>query len=410
MRIEVGEKRGGYLHPSVFMWIFLYIYFIICSFLVIPGIKEEFWMPKNAVFVTGGLILLSWNFMVTENNIIKFSNKWAMALVIYISVVFGYFFFIPIIFNNSLGKVTWNVWNFLPTINTIIAVFLIKFLVESTVSFRPWVDFAKVACWCMAIFSFVVITQYFGIDPFYTEANGWYIQKGRWDGIPKNATIVTFLGNDFLSANYIAVLAPLCLIFQQLRYKIFLALAIISLVLIKSITGILALSFGCLVYFGLTNQYWKFFLGLAALILLGVWSFIRHPEFLSSTGRLEVWPDFIKASFDNIYTGHGLGSFMMMKYKNLAGKTYLSAHNELIQIFYEGGIILVGIVMGYFIDFAKRVVFSKPTILSVGYLSALASYLVFCMTGFPLHIASLALIGILLIASLEAQIRGEKYV
>ena len=50
------------LVPFTLMWISIYILFILCSVFFIPRVLDEWLIPKNAIFTTGGLIIIASTF------------------------------------------------------------------------------------------------------------------------------------------------------------------------------------------------------------------------------------------------------------------------------------------------------------------------------------------------------------
>jgi len=53
-----------------------------------------------------------------------------------------------------------------------------------------------------------------------------------------------------------------------------------------------------------------------------------------------------------------------------------------------------------------RIIMAKESMLLIGYTSALVSFLVISLGGYTFHIAPFALIGIILISGIEAQLQG----
>ena len=88
----------------------------------------------------------------------------------------------------------------------------------------------------------------------------------------------------------------------------------------------------------------------------------------------------------------------------------MHAHNEWIQILHDGGIFMVVLVIGYLTDLIRRIFYTNPSTLLIGYIVGMVSFIVISCAGFPLRIGSLALIGVLYITCLEILTRGDSYV
>src|SRR3990167_6911713 len=401
------------------MWILFYIVIVLCSITFVPDMPLLFhvpntdaiwWPPKNAVFMIGSLMVIGASVMSPRLVKRHFYSFWLGLIFIYFSLGFGFYFFKALLFVNENGKTAFNVWNYLPTLNFIIGFFLIKTLFENFEKIRL-VQLAKIFSWLAAGFSIVAIFQYIGIDQFFSTNPNYFVEKGYWEAMPGNPTMVTFMGNKFLSANFIALTAPMCLVFKDLRYKIFWFMALIAIVLLKSALSMVAFGLSFFLYLFLTRNFkWlMIILGFLFFYLFLVWQiYPKYFEYFSLSGRFDNWIMAFKDSLKTFYFGAGLGSFGHQMYMSGDGRHFMHAHLEWLQFLKEGGIVLVFLVCAYLNDLIKRIIATPPVIMLIGFISVLCSFLVIMSGGFPLRIAPLALVGLITIAALEYLTRGEE--
>lgn len=390
------------------MWILLYITIILTSVAIIPAqVPDIFWIPKEAVYTMLSFSLIGYSFFANVPARISFYNRWIGILLIYAIVSFGWFFYLPLLFpvNNQFQ---WNVWNIRPTLNFLSGLLLIKILVEHTDSLYRWVVTAKVLCWMAAIFSVYALLQWCGIDQIFGASEIIFTNSGR----NRPEIMMTFFGNKFLTSNYLAMISPLCLMFKEFRYKVMYSLIFLTLCLTDTALSMVAFLAGLLGYLLWMRKYLFFVLMVCVSVGVLIVMSMVYPEFLSNSGRTDLW----KIIFNDIvqkhlvFTGAGLGSFP--RAYHAGALQAMSAHNEFLQMFKEVGLIFIGIVVVYLVSLTRKVwsyYKRNNSMLTIGYGCALLTYFVICLGGFPLRIAPLALIGILYIACLEAQIQGENY-
>lgn len=396
------------------MWIVLKILIILGSILIYPPIKDAFWRPKEWVFLTLGFIFLASCWFNTTQYIFK--NKWLSALFIWVVLCFGYYFLRPIAFAGE--NTVWNIWTLLPTFNVILTILLIRHLVEYTDNLNRWLDITKILCWMGVGFSIYAIAQFFGLDQIFPKGGKIEITHTEWIG--KSSRMFTFFGNKMLSSNYIACITPLFLIFKQKKYYIGLGISLIALVLFRSTFNIGVALLGILVVLFLQGK-WKICIGtlLVVMILFGI--FIEKsdfkqslPKFPSCSGRTELWITAIKKGSDKLFTGHGVGA-LERDYTNISLKPYRwhSSHNIIIDIFYDGGLIGLVLVIGYFCSLIKRSYYfflESKSMLFIGLCGAMTSYFLMSMGSFPHKIAPLLLMGILYISAIEVHLSEKRRV
>ena len=337
-----------------------------------------------------------------------FRNKWVGALLIYVSFLFIWKYMFPIVFNRAEGIFFINFWTVRQFINAILGIFMLITIVEN-VNYKTFINISKFLCWMGFLFAVYGILQYLKLDPFFLNNSQWRFPSHVED--PK-IFMVTFMNNKFLSSHYVALLAPLCLMFKDLRYKIMFLTMGVMVVLTTTLTSITAYFCSLLLYLFFTGKKKMFFGLLAVCISVTVWIFLNKPSLFSFSGRMEIWSIVLKDIYEkkNILFGDGLGSFSNTKYmlKNLHA---IHAHNEYIQFLKEGGLVLVVIVFGYLITLFRRLIpflYNNINSMIICYILGLLSYLIISIGGFPLRIAPLALILIIYLAGIEYQLNQRR--
>lgn len=379
------------------MWNILIALFILCSVIVIPNTADNFWIPKSAVFLIGGFIMLGVNFISQKERTLVFKNKWIGLILIYTILSFGWYFYKPIIFAKDGQKVLWNIWNFLPSLNIILAIFMVKDLVEYTDNLSRWVRIAKVLCWVCFSFSVYAFLQFLGLDQIFTK-------DLKWINSTKSTYMISFIGNSMHTANFIAMLSPLCLIFKDLRYKIFYLSAFIVLILINSIISLVAFIIGFLVYLFFMKKFKWIVCILLWLVALSIFVYHYYPQYFSFSGRFELWKLVLMDWKAKPYTGWGIGSLLTRQIRDSTTSLALAVENDYLEILHNGGLILLVLVCGYLINLFKRIIMAKDNILLAGYTISFIVYLVLGMGSFIISIFPLALVGIIYISALETQI------
>src|SRR3990167_368178 len=376
------------------MWYILSILFILSSVAILPNAVDNFWIPKDAVFLMGGFFLLGYNFISNKERTLIFKNKWIGLILIYLMLSFGWHFFLPILTAKAGQRVFWNVWNFLPTINVILGILLLKDFVEYTDGLNRWVAIARMLCWVGFGYSVYALLQFFGLDQIFTKDLKW--------SSPNH--MITFMGNSMHSANFIAILSPLCLIFKGMRYKIFYALSFVILILINSTISMVGFIAGLTLYLLFTKRFKVLAWVGVALFVLGVLLWMYYPQYFSFSGRFELWKITLIAWKEKAITGLGLGGFGMKMYKDCTGSIAIACTNDYLQIIHDGGLILLILVFGYLANLFKRIIMAKDNILLVGYVSSFVAYLVVAGGSFIIWIAPMALIGLIYISAIETQV------
>ena len=390
------------------MWNIIYIFVVLISVIYLPEqlngsdiqFKDAFWIPKELVFMIGSSVVIGYYF--SENkNIGSLKNR-------IFGIIFGFIvissllrFMLPLIFNGINGRIFWNLFLIRPTINFILGSFLVYVLVSGS-TIENWVKLSKLFAYLGFGFACYAILQWCGIDQIFGKADFNYT-NGIFE---RKILMVTFLANNFLTSNFISVLSPFCLMFKETRFKIFYIVCGAAILLTQTTIAFVSYFIGLFVYLLMNRKFKVLFVtcGLSLIMFFVMCKFDR--TFMSDTGRYTLWWNIITTNSLPFF-GNGTGSFIIAGFTS--GKLQaLHAHNEWLQFYYEGGLVLVVMSLMYMFDLIKRIwseYIENNSIILIGFTSAFFSYLVVMSGGFPLRIASLALIFILIISCLESLTR-----
>jgi len=160
------------------------------------------------------------------------------------------------------------------------------------------------------------------------------------------------------------------------------------------------------------------FLGAAGLLAPIAWAWFQADE------RYAVWHMTWLAWQQQAWLGAGIGDFfvtfyaqwpqtqqhLLATYQNIPNSRWAWAHNDLLQVLRELGIIGViplvcwGVML--FRDAFRKVMMAKPPhdVLHAGWLSAFIVLLMLSGTYMPWHLATSALFGLVIVAMCEAPI------
>lgn len=367
--------------------------------------KDPFWLSKNLLFTLLGLMFIGYGYITEKKR--TFNNLWLGLIFIYISLHFGWFFIKPLMLADINSKITWNLWNFLPTLNCIIGLVLIKTLVESETK-RKYLDIANFLCWSGFILSIYAIIQFLGIDQIFNSNLNW-VMEATPRVLGKSFEpyrMVLFFGNKMQTAVYLACLSPLCLMFKDFRYKLFYIVICLAVLLTKSYLGIICVTTGFLSYLVFTKRFRLALSGAGVCIVMFFILLRLHPSFFNLYGKLGLYKQVFLDGCKTFFTGSGIGVFPFLNYD--IGNYWLKDLGfELLQAFREGGIILVILISGYFINLGWRLFKSEKNMLLIGYTVSLITWLIAGLGGYTVHLAPFGLIGILYISSLETQIQED---
>lgn len=355
------------------------------------------YIPKEIAFFFISSLIISYSFINRKVNGARLYNKYLFAFMAFLVFQFVWYFYKPIALIDTYGEYGFKMSIVRPFINIFIGVMLLKVLVESLVN-KEWISIFKFLTWIGFLLSVYSILQWFGID----WSNGM-IEVNYINDIPENKQLMyTFLSHRTLTAAYIALIAPLCLMFKENKYKLFLLVMAVSLALSDSLVAILAFIVSLALFFLISKKFKIFliiiFISIAGLFLLNK----THQDFFATSGRVALWK---QASIDVLkekpFIGYGLGSFSR-KYDN--STIILFAHNDYIQGLSTGGIPLLLILIAYTMSLLYRGISNVAKdyfIMDISLFCCLVSLIIISNGTFLFHYPPLAVLGILYISYIE---------
>jgi len=347
------------------------------------------------VFIILGIIFIASSWLSRNKERTTFYSPWISFILIYFALHFGWMFLKPLFINDARGMVVWNMWTIIPTINVFLGIIMVQTLVEYTDDYQRWINVAKVLVWLGFGLSCYGLLQHFGLDQIFKNTRKLF-----------DIQVVMFFGNPMLAGHFLAIIAPLPLMFKGLRYiLIYLTMGIVCY-LTGSDAAIGVFVFSSLVFLALSHR-WGWLISYATLALCGgLWQILHKPSFLDLSGRLLLWKGVLNFCKEAPLTGFGLGHFFNRHFNpdpEIISWAH-TAHNEFLEILHDWGIVGLVLVVGYLFFLFRRLrlmLLVDRSIILNGFASAFIGYLLIAQVGFPLRIAPLALIGILYIACLE---------
>jgi hypothetical protein len=178
-------------------------------------------------------------------------------------------------------------------------------------------------------------------------------------------------------------------------HKTALACLLMALATRSAVTVFSAVICG-VVYFWLHRKYLTVWLMSMSALLVGALGFLNRESFtfFSDTGRLTAWRLVFLESLDAPWLGHGFDSFakfFAFKFQLILVRPWNQAHQEILQLFFELG--LVGVFFAYWIfaDFAIGARKRDLTPHAEAWLLVCVVGLANSLANFSFHIAPLAL-------------------
>ena len=360
--------------------LFLYFLIIIVPFMTYPlsinGITIHPRKIREVCFYSFAIVICSF----------LQKSKWLRYLIIWCLLNWWLNFFMP---NESYVILT-NI------LSALIIYIGMKKLVE--IGFLKIDIILRIIC-LMALFQFSWVTmQAFNIDPIFYPVTA--------TGAPYLAAkmpLCGWSGNPVLLSSFFA-----CSVFLFLHYfkinnrPLLFFLISFPILFLRSATVAISFTAGGLFY--LVNRY-KFsrktlWAGLTmAMFLILFFIFVKHPN----TDRWLIWKRLIVDGIKIrplVGTGLSMFSRLMIIDKRTATQ-WFEAHNDYLQMILElgtiGFILFSGFIISRFIKFFK----SEKNNKQICIMSCLVAFLVSATSLFPMHIAQLSFIAIILLVTLE---------
>jgi hypothetical protein len=304
------------------------------------------------------------------------------------------------------------------------AVFI--FFVSSFVSLAPYLSFNAFILIVPAAYLFIAFTKSdyepiinFVVAAFFIQITFGVLQMFGKDTLMNiNRPEPIFLGSVMQNMRFgslMAIMAPLLVY----RNKLFLIPLAIAAVLVESAGFGLALIAGVATYLMMTHSHeWRlwFFIGAMGGLAYLLWDHGSVTTALSC-GRIPVWGDIIRTwvmntlycdvkplvgpiDWKSILFGRGMdtfiGLFPLFKHE---GNPFWQAHNCHLQLLWEGGVVVYGVLATYIVNLIRRV-WSKPLLVA-----GLVSMAVNMFFAFPTRQTSTMYMMIAFIALCEKEAR-----
>lgn len=230
--------------------------------------------------------------------------------------------------------------------------------------------------------------QRVGMDQFFHLT-------GSESGLLTTTSMITTMGNPLLTSNFLALVAPLCLMFKPqgryLAYFLFLSLVIVLCGNTSSLIGVVCGSTTVLVL----RRAWRYLLisgVLFVLGVLGVWIQGALATWLDGSQRLEIWTNGWQTLCAQRlwWTGLGLGSVAsatVQRYWN-----YGTLHNDYLQLLFEIGGIGLGLVIASLVALGRQIFRAPMTTVLAAWCGVLVSSGIIAGLSFPLFVAPLAMV------------------
>ena len=372
----------------------------------LPTHLNGFWAPKAAVWTTGWFLLAS-------------SGWWAPAMrstphLPWLGMLMAWMLmrFCWQLYPNQLmmpGTVERAVvmrWPMaaLPTMLTAFASFLaLEALVRHSDYLLRWQRVAMWLGWTAGLVALYGVAQLLHLDPLQLGSQATMGRAGA-SNVP-----ITVFGNQGLTAQYLAIVAPLCLIFRPWVYRIFYGLMAVVILASTSLTSVIALWVSTLIVLAYRRCWWLC-LSLVGIALVGVvYVHLTHQAatIYTPSDRLVMWSQawtVWKAAPLLAWTGFGLGAVESAHINGFWGWAHL--HCEPLQIIFELGVIGGGLLMGFLITVGHRLWVMPKSLASMGWIASLVSFSLISLVNFPLRIGATLMLGVLSLAAVLSYHEG----
>src|SRR3990167_5259616 len=266
----------------------------VVSLITFPTKANGFWFPKDMAWLVGSFLLASsqwWN-PPSRPSLRLPALGWLFAWVM---LSFSWFVLWPQLtipqaevgLQRAVGM-RWYVSPILPTLTWVGSLLALDAMVRHTDTLQRWQRVALHLVRIASVLSILVISQAAHLNPFSTFFQ--VASNSAWPDKPFGV-----LGNTTVMGNFLAILAPLCLMFQDKRSRIgCFGLILVAIILTNSISSLGAVWIASLIVWGLQAR-WRWVWGSIGLLCLGLlasWFLLPSNfllSYLSPHGRWEIW-------------------------------------------------------------------------------------------------------------------------
>jgi len=280
---------------------------------------------------------------------------------------------------------------FLPFFNFLCIVILFDVLTTyvNKEFFNKFIKYFSIPFLIILVYS---VVQQLGLDQFYRSIDLSLRTVN-------NNEVVGIIGNPMHNSHFIVICLPVLFMFKGWVRKLLILFTLFVILLTRSSSGfILAL---VVILFGqlfLKIFNWKeIILGIILGLIVGVLKFhslddaIKH--FTFSSGRFEVWKNYIPVFIKKPLTGWGLGVINELSLqKQFFNWRHL--HLEYYHFAVELGLIAVGIAFWGIVDYFRKFKSAVKDDVTVVMASMFLGFLLTSLFGYPMHLWILSVLGI----------------
>ena len=265
--------------------------------------------------------------------------------------------------------------------------------------------------------SLYIFVQVAGYDQFFSLAPESRNRDIHW---LVQAHVGGFMGQATIVAPFLAMLLPLTLLIRKYTFTVIIAIAL-GLTMSKIAIG--AGVIGLTTYFFLSRRRFYKIFGTILIVLcvgVGIFYLTQHKDkdlkevfHAESNGRVDVWKGIledIKTPYEGsirAVTGFGPGSFIY-SYSVRKDSRFWQAHNELLEAWYNFGLIGVGLIL-MAIYAMVRIIISNYNEVILGISISLLVICVCSMGTFPFQIAPTIFYSCILVGLIHNQVLGGYY-
>lgn len=315
----------------------------------------------------------------------EYKNKYLgwIAIALFFGFVFNWHYPLIMGFGYNAGTIEAN-------LHFILSLFA-TFCVCSTVGRNDFVRIAKAITFSSILVAIYAFLQVIHLDPMKKLASYRYDEHRH---------VCALLDHPDILGNYLAISFPFILYLFKPKYIIPFFIICVSLFFSGSTLSMGAAIVGLLVFYTLryrSSKYHKIALAVVLIWLVGLCFLPRFNKLDGGfTGRAPAWKMLIERA-DNPIFGQGLGIVKGLNVRT--GKdgsnVWTFAHNDYIEMYCAGGIILLFLFALLVIDALRKFNYKQDNVLGFAYLASFISFLIIMVGSFPMEIAPLALGGLI---------------